>query len=97
MGDPANQRSKRFVPPTIIYKKAANWVDRGESPIPTMRRVLAHLFERFDPGDEPWRGEVPANEPTPDTFSHWVASKLLTPDELSRFEDQLDAARGEAG
>lgn len=149
------------MPPTIIYKKAANWVDRGEPPIPTMRRVLAHFFERFEPSDEPWleahagtivgmveadatevhiaaylrsliaesgaprreplnargfavslwhiakaalvrdfaervlRGDVPANEPTPDTFSHWVASKLLTPDELSRFEDQLDAARDE--
>jgi hypothetical protein len=150
------------VPPTIIYRKAANWVDRGESPIPTMRRVLAHFFDRFDPSDEPWldahaativgmveadatevhiaaylralvdesnyptreplnargpaislwhiakaalvrdfaervlRGEVPANEPTPDTFSHWVASKLLTPEELTRFEERLDAARDEA-
>lgn len=148
------------MPPTIIYKKAANWVDRGESPIPTMRRVLAHFFGRFDPADEPWldehaatiagmveadatevhvaaylraifhetvvsaeaqptgaravavslwhiakaalvrdfaervlRGEVPPNRPTPDTFSHWVASKLLTPEELARFEEQLEADR----
>lgn len=65
------------MPPTIISKKASNWVDRGESPVPTLRRVL--------------RGEVPVNEPTPDTFSHWVASKLLTSDELARFEEELDA------
>ena len=32
------------------------------------------------------RGEVPVNAPTPDTFSHWVASRLLTPEELARFE-----------
>ena len=147
------------MPPTIIYKKAANWVDRGESPIPTLRAVLAHFFGRFDPADRPWldehaativgmvaadateihvaaylkavvdetdlangterptrtrgvaislwhiakaalvrdfaervlRGEVPPNKPTPDTFSHWVASKLLTPEELARFEQHLDA------
>jgi len=27
-------------------------------------------------------GEIPANEPTSDSFSHWIASRLLTPDEL---------------
>ena len=133
------------VPPTIIYKKASNWVDRGEPALPTLRRVLAHFFERLDPLDEPWleehativlgmvaadateihiagylrsvvrdtgsptrqplgarpaaialwhiakaalvrdfaervlRGDVPVNEPTPDSFSHWMASRLLTP------------------
>jgi hypothetical protein len=148
---------KVSVVPTIIYKKAANWVDRGESPIPTLRRVLARFFGRFDESDEGWldahagtivgmvaadatevhvaaylqsvvseagdptrepvnargaavalwhiakaalvrdfaervlRGEVPVNQPTPDTFSHWVASKLLSPDELARFEEQLAA------
>jgi hypothetical protein len=40
--------------PTIIAKNASNWVDRGESAIPTLRRVLAHLFERFAPDDQPW-------------------------------------------
>ncbi len=144
------------MPATIIYKKAANWVDRGEPAIPTLRRVLAHFFGRFGESDVAWldehaatiegmvaadatevhiaaylrslsaeegseaperpsarpaaialwhiakaalvrdfaervlRGEVPVNEPTPDTFSHWVASKLLTPDELARFEERLD-------
>ena len=143
--------------PTIIYRKAANWVDRGESPIPTLRRVLARFSGRFDESDEAWldehaattvgmvaadatevhiaaylrsvermpehptreppsargaavalwhiakaalvrdfaervlQGEVPVNQPTPDTFSHWVASKLLSPEELTRFEEQLDA------
>jgi len=146
------------VPPTIIYKKASNWVDRGEPPNATMRRVLTHFFERdpvvFDewldehaniiigmvaadateihiaaylssvvrevgtPTREPlgarpvaiclWHiakaalvrdfaervlsGEVPVNEPTPDTFSHWIASRLLTPDELARFESGEDRA-----
>ena len=32
------------------------------------------------------QGDVPVNVPTPDTFSHWVASRLLTADELARFE-----------
>ena len=33
------------------------------------------------------QGEVPVNAPTPDTLSHWVASRLLTSDELADFED----------
>jgi hypothetical protein len=143
------------MPPTIISKKASNWVDRGEPPNPTLRRVLAHFFERLSPSDEAWldehantivgmvaadatevhiaaylrsivwhegapeheppgarstaislwhiakaalvrdfaervlRGEVPVNEPTPDSFSHWVASRLLSPDELARFESEV--------
>lgn len=145
------------MPPTILYRKASNWVDRGDPPNPTLRRVLAHFFERFDPADEPWleehalivlgmvaadatevhvagylrsvvrqtgaptreplgaravavalwhvakaalvrdfaervlRGEVPVNAPTPDSFSHWVASRLLTPAELARFEEERDS------
>lgn len=147
------------MPPTIISKQASNWVDRGEPPNPTLRRVLAHFFERLDPADEPWleehalvvlgmvaadatevhvagylrsvvrqtgrptreplgaraaavalwhvakaalvrdfaervlRGEVPANEPTPDSFSHWVASRLLTADEMERFEREARSGR----
>lgn len=138
--------------PTIISKKADNWVDRGEPPIPVLRRALAHFFERLDPAHEPWldehaniivgmvaagcteihvagylrslvrdigsptreplgarpaaialwhiakaalvrdfaervlQGEVPVNAATPDTLSHWVASRLLTSDELARYE-----------
>jgi hypothetical protein len=148
------------VPPTIISQKAANWVDRGEPPNPTLRRVLAHFFERFDPADESWLeehvlivlgmvaadatevhiagylrsvvrqvgfptreplgdrsaavalwhvakaalvrdfaervlgGEIPVNQPTPDSFSHWIASRLLTPAELAQFERESGA--GEA-
>lgn len=140
------------MPPTIISKKASNWVDRGEPANPTLRRVLAHFFERLDPADVPWleehvlivlgmvaadateihiagylrsvvrevgfpkreplgartvavalwhiakaalvrdfaervlRGEVPVNAPTPDSFSHWIASRLLTASELDRFK-----------
>ena len=43
--------------PTIIYRKAANWVDRGESPIPTLRRVLARFSGRFDESDDAWLDE----------------------------------------
>jgi hypothetical protein len=148
------------VPPTIISRKASNWVDRGEPSNPTLRRVLAHFFERLDPADEAWleehalivigmvaadatevhiagylrsvvrqlgfpkreplgarstaialwhiakaalvrdfaervlRGEVPVNQPTPDSFSQWVASRLLTPGELNQFE--REARAGEA-
>jgi len=41
------------------------------------------------------RGEIPVNEPTPDTFSHWIASRLLTPAELEQFE--REARSGETG
>ena len=140
------------MPPTIISKKASNWVDRGEPPIPTLRRVLGHFFERPIIEDGAWldehaniilgmvaadatevhiagylrglvrdtgtptreplgerqvaialwhiaksalvrdfaervlKGEVPVNEPTPDTLSHWIAGRLLTPEELARYE-----------
>jgi hypothetical protein len=140
--------------PTIISKKASNWVDRGEPALPTLRRVLAHFFERFTPEDQEWldqhaqtilgmvaadatevhiagylrdvvrqidwprreplgarpaaiglwhiakaalvrdfaervlQGEVPVNAPTPDTLSHWLASRLLTREELERFETE---------
>jgi hypothetical protein len=144
------------VPPTIISRNASNWVDRGESPNATIRRVLAHYFERLDSDSVPWldehsaiiigmvqadatevhivgylksiaresgfpegeprgareaavalwhvakaalvrdfaervlRGEVPVNEPTPDSFSHWVATKLLSPEELAFFEEEAE-------
>jgi hypothetical protein len=140
--------------PTIIAKNASNWVDRGEPALPTLRRVLAHFFERFAAEDQPWldehantilgmvaadatevhiagylrsiareiglpqreplgarpaaiglwhiakaalvrdfaervlQGEVPVNKPTPDTFSHWLATRLLTEEELARFENE---------
>jgi len=137
---------------TILSSKAGNWVDRGEPPNPTLRRVLAHFFERLDPADEPWLEEQavivlgmvaadateihiagylrsvvretghPQREPLnarsaaislwhvskaalirdaaervlsevpavtrsdEDSLSHWVASRLLTPAELDRYE-----------
>lgn len=46
------------MPPTIIYKKASNWVDRGESALPTMQRVLAHFFERLGDDDRAWLENV---------------------------------------
>ena len=135
-------------------KTAGNWVDRGESPNPTLRRVLAHFFERFDPADEPWleehalnllgmvgadaseiqiagylrgvareigypageplgaretaislwhiakaalvrdlakreaRGEVSVDVQTPDSLSHWLKERLLSPEELEALENE---------
>jgi hypothetical protein len=34
------------------------------------------------------RGEVPVNKPTPDSLSHWLAERLLTPEQLADFEDE---------
>jgi len=142
---------------TLVSKKAGNWVDRGESPIPTLRRILAHFFERLEPDDEPWLEEHaviilgmvaadsteihiagylrsvvretghPRREPlnarsaaislwhaakvaivrdaaervlneTPsatrsdeDSLNHWVASRLLSPEELARYEREARA------
>ena len=45
------------MPPTIISRKASNWVDRGEPPDAALRRVLAYFFERNDPTYEPWLEE----------------------------------------
>jgi hypothetical protein len=144
--------------PTIISKKASNWVDRGEPAVPRLRRALAYFFERDLEVDQAWldahantvigmvaadateaqvagylnsvvretgsptrvplgarstavglwhiakaalvrdfaervlQGDVPVNAPTPDSFSHWVASRLLTPEELNRFESEARAA-----
>jgi hypothetical protein len=132
-------------------------VDRGEPPNPTLRRILAHFFERRDPADEAWLEEHaviilgmvaadateihiagylrsvvretghPKREPldarsaaislwhtakvalvrdaaervlneTPsatrsdeDSLSHWVASRLLSADELEKFERDAEA------
>ena len=138
--------------PTIISRKASNWVDRGEPAGPTLRRILAYLFDRSVDNDAAWlgqhaesvlamvaadateihvagylrsiarqlgypereppgvraaaiglwhaakaalvrdfaervlSGEVPPNVPTEGSLSSWLAGKLLSPDELARFE-----------
>lgn len=33
-------------------------------------------------------GDVPAKAPSPDSFSHWIANRLLTPEELAQFEEE---------
>ena len=146
--------SQLEMPPGITSPHASNWVDRGESSTRTLRRVLAHFFERQDPKFADWldeqaliiagmvaadatevhvagylrsvvreigtptreplgarpaaialwhiakaalvrdfaervlRGEIPVNQPTEDTFSHWVASRLLSAEELARYESE---------
>ena len=139
------------MPPTIISKKASNWVDRGEPPHPTVERVLGRLLGRDRMTDPVWfreqsetivgmvaadatevhvagylrtllaptspepdsatirtsaiaiwhiakaalvrdfaervlSGEVPVNEPTSDSLSHWLAARLLTAEQLAEFE-----------
>ncbi len=41
------------------------------------------------------RGEIPVNTPTADRFSHWVAERLLSPEELSEFEAEAAAMEEE--
>src|SRR5215207_3927703 len=43
---------------TIISRKASNWVDRGETANKNLRRVLSHLFNRFDAEAESWLDEL---------------------------------------
>jgi hypothetical protein len=159
---------------TIIDKKASNWVDRGEAPNATLRRVLARYFDRREPEDAAWleeqaltvlgmvaadatevhiagflrsitsdaaplapyqddataetrepswnelrgsaharatgialwhvakaalvrdlaervfRGEIPPIDATPDSLGHWIAGRLLSAEELARFEQHGD-------
>lgn len=147
------------MPPTIINRKASNWVDRGEPPHPAIERVLGRLLDRNPETDSTWfreqsetivgmvaadatevhvagflrtlfteaspprdattiraaaisvwhiakaalvrdfaervlRGEVPVNEPTPDSLSHWLATRLLTPEQLAAFEAQAERDDG---
>jgi hypothetical protein len=140
------------MPPTIIAKKADNWVDRGEPAEPKLALVLAHVFNKHDALDRSWllehastvlgmvaagatdhhvmgylrsvwrtlsdepatppgtrmgavalwhvakaalvrdfaervlQGEVPPNVPTAEPLSQWLASRLLTPEEMAEFE-----------
>ena len=43
--------------PTIISRKAGNWVDRGEPAIPKLASVLAYFFERHAEPDQAWLAE----------------------------------------
>jgi hypothetical protein len=45
------------VAPSIISRKAGNWVDRGEPPGPTLRRFLAALITKDPDADVRWLGE----------------------------------------
>ena len=38
------------------------------------------------------QGEVPANTPTPDSLGHWVAARILSPEELRRYEAEAERA-----
>ncbi|MCC6929456.1 MAG: hypothetical protein IT359_10740 [Gemmatimonadaceae bacterium] len=43
------------------------------------------------------RGDMSVNQATPDSLSHWLAARLLTPEELAEFEDQEGRAGVEHG
>ena len=83
--------------PTILSEKASNWVDRGEdeqhacdsSDVRIRAIALWHVAKAAlvrDFAERVLRGDVPANEPTSDGLGHWLATRLLSPDELARFE-----------
>jgi hypothetical protein len=38
-------------------------------------------------------GEIPPNDPTEERLSSWLASKLLTPEELARYEAEANTRR----
>jgi hypothetical protein len=38
----------------MTSKSGENWVDQGHPPLQTIRRVLAHEFDRHAPADEEW-------------------------------------------
>lgn len=42
---------------SITNAQANNWIDRGESALPHLRKVLSHFFERFDESDGEWLDE----------------------------------------
>ncbi|MEO7455668.1 MAG: hypothetical protein ABIY52_05355, partial [Gemmatimonadaceae bacterium] len=46
--------------PTILKSTSSNWVDRGEAPNATVRRVLAYHFRRQDPAWQEWLEEQSA-------------------------------------
>lgn len=43
-----------------------------------------------DLAERVFRGDVPSSDPTPDTLGHWLAKRLLTPEQLAEFEATAD-------
>ena len=58
---------------------------RARGPAITLWHVAKAALVR-DFAERVLKGEIPVNAPTNESFSHWVASRLLDPDELARFE-----------
>lgn len=50
--------------------------------------ALAKAAQVRDFAERVVQGDVPVNAPTRDTLSHWLAERLLTPDELAEWEDE---------
>lgn len=42
----------------MTSRKASNWVDRGEPPVPQVQRTLTFFFDRHDVADEVWLCEA---------------------------------------
>ncbi len=49
--------TRTAMPTSITNAKRNNWVDRGESALPQLRKTLSHFFERFDASDGEWLDE----------------------------------------
>jgi hypothetical protein len=73
------------------------WDQRGldRHELPSLRLASAALWSTAkatqvrDFAERVLRGEVPANTPTPDTFSHWIAARLLDAEELEEREEEV--------
>jgi hypothetical protein len=48
------------MPHSLTSRRASNWVDRGESPLPVLERSVRYFLGRHDERDQPWIGECAA-------------------------------------
>lgn len=54
---------------------------------------LAKAAQVRDFAERVIQGEIPANEPTPEALSKWLAQRLLSPEELAEWRRELDRQR----
>lgn len=78
-----------------FLKSLASEMPESEAP-PTTRMAAVALWHVAkaalvrDFAERVLKGDVPPNTPTPDSLSHWLASRLLNPDEMADFEAEAD-------
>jgi hypothetical protein len=76
---------------STVIQSLAGAMPESEAPTTTRMAAVAlwHVAKAAlvrDFAERVLKGEVPPNAPTPDTLSHWLASRLLNPDEMADFE-----------